>query len=33
VRDILQGKQVPRRISVDTLLITRDNVERIAPIF
>jgi ribose transport system substrate-binding protein len=33
VLDILHGKTVPSRITVNTLLITRDNVEQVAPIF
>lgn len=33
VQDILHGKTVPRHIKVDTLMVTRDNVEQVDPIF
>jgi len=33
VLDILAGRSVPHRVTVDTRLITRDNVDQIPPIF
>ncbi len=33
VLSIVQGKKVPKRVQVESRLITRDNVEQVAPIF